>query len=778
MDIQWGIGIEHEVLTYFQGDTVTGKHLSDNLTPHLYGLRKYISDFIIPTSYYASYTSYNLDINRLKILPPGVVLPSKTKTLLLAYFHLYLDHDVSDWQDAQLVREFVSTLDTDGTNLASVFEFKNRQWANYSITNSVEQVKLEQYLTKAIINLSPNYLTRPVEYAKYGSMFPIYSQRTSKYWLDYTGSYHLNLSLPYSVAQLTQERLEYESIHDMIQRKYKSALVQLLSANTVDSELANNPYQGRFNMLSTPSTMENILTRIPEITETLPSVILNKIQTSYRQTINKYADSNLNQILLGTTSVIPNLVFKLLIRTQSTRVACFYYHHPTGLLDKVFTERINSPADSPISQLGESLVGLLVNRNLLGAGDRSTHLFTLNSDYTKVVEIPSVGLSNKYVRLLFTENSNLSANQVITLPKLSFPLGLTEQVTTMLRDSTEQKLIDILRGSFNNISTAFNLHHKYEPNGFHRLHKQWAIGIQWVIPLILSCYSSADPFSIGDNNKLSELSLRLFVSGFNLINLTDIMRFELPDTRERLPWQWDSKLIQNSKHLFMYDNVEFEGSEFRVDSGHGFNFGFELRVFDNFDIEEIEPLLEFLFLLADQIANQGTIFTKNPFTSKVLNNTIIQILKQGWNTKISNKYRDLLNQQLGLAIPTVGEMTSYVVANHIYQQLQHLFMDTLTGKGTGPYTQYVINRSPGLRNLPNINRQSWEHHFTNLIWNPTPKTPIRKIIEKEIYAATDRRDLINRLLHKLPSGYRDDILDVVYALETLGITATNSTTSY
>jgi hypothetical protein len=117
-------------------------------------------------------------------------------------------------------------------------------------------------------------------------------------------------------------------------------------------------------------------------------------------------------------------------------------------------------------------------------------------------------------------------------------------------------------------------------------------------------------------------------------------------------------------------------------------------------------------------------------------------------------------------------MTSYAVANHIYQQLQHLFMDTLTGKGTGPYTQYVINRSPGVRNLPNINRQSWEHHFTNLIWNPTPKTPIREIIEKEIYATTDRQDLIQRLGRSLPQGYRDDIMDVVYALETLGILTT------
>lgn len=771
MDIQWGIGIEHEVLTFSQGDMVTGKQLSDNLAPHLYGLRTYISDFLSHTSHYPSYTAYTLDRNRLTILPPGVVLPSKTKTLLLAYFNLYLDDDVSDWQDDQLVRKFVSTLDTDATNLASVFEFKNRKWANYSITNSVEQVKLEQYLTRSIINLWPNYQTHPVEYAKYGSMFPIYSQQTSNYWLDYTGSYHLNLSLPYSVAQLTQERVEYDSIHDMIQRKYRSSLAQLLSMLTSDGDLEGNYNQERFNMLSTPSAMENILTRIPEITETLPSVILNKIQTSYRQKINKYTDSNLNQILLGSNPVIPNLVFKLLIRTKSTRVTCFYYHHPTGLSFNVFSEPINSTMDSRIRQLAKSLVGLLKNHKLLGTEDRSTHFFTLNSDHTRVLTSTDRGLSNKYVGLLFTENSNLSSNQVKLLPTLSFPVGLLSQILTMLRDSAERKLIDILGDSLHDINTAFNLHHKYEPNGFHRLHKQWAIGIQWVIPLLLSCYSSADPFSIGDNNKLSELSLRLFVSGFNLINLTDIMRFELPNTRERLPWQWDSKLIQDSKHLFMYDDVEFEGSEFRVDSGHGFNFGFELRVFDNFDIEEMESLLEFLFLLADQIANQDIIFTKNPFTNKVLNNAIIHILKQGWNTEITSKYRDVLNQQLNLAIPTVDKMTSYAVANHIYQQLQHLFIDTLTGKGTGPYTQYVINRSPGVRNLPNINRKSWEHHFTNLIWNPTPKTPIRKIIEKEIYATTDRQDLIQRLGRSLPQGYRDDIMDVVYTLETLGILA-------
>lgn len=42
------------------------------------------------------------------------------------------------------------------------------------------------------------------------------------------------------------------------------------------------------------------------------------------------------------------------------------------------------------------------------------------------------------------------------------------------------------------INARYNILHKYANKGFHYLHKLWAISIQWLLPLLLACYSSCD----------------------------------------------------------------------------------------------------------------------------------------------------------------------------------------------------------------------------------------------------------------------------------------------
>ena len=361
------------------------------------------------------------------------------------------------------------------------------------------------------------------------------------------------------------------------------------------------------------------------------------------------------------------------------------------------------------------------------------------------------------------------------------------------------------------INARYNILHKYANKGFHYLHKLWAISIQWLLPLLLACYSSCDPLSIGDGDKLSELSLRLFISGFSFINLINVMDYSLPLGRDVVNWQHKhSDLAKVAKHDFLYTDEDFSysGSEFRVDEKKGYQFGFEIRVFDNFDINNVNSLLEFLFLLADKVAYEGKVYRVNPFNNPVLNRESVRILQQGWNTRISREYLDLIESEL--EIPTSGfrdGLTAYQVCDQIYVWLQDKFIRG--GKGMGPYSKYVVNRRTKRHHLPNINKMSWELNFNNLIWKPTnPKTKVRLLIEecidkaimkrqqnkgskssgndgsenegsenegsgkesKESKESKVNRQLLGKLLtNKLKSPYSSDIEDIIYALESLGI---------
>ena len=86
-----------------------------------------------------------------------------------------------------------------------------------------------------------------------------------------------------------------------------------------------------------------------------------------------------------------------------------------------------------------------------------------------------------------------------------------------------------------------------------------------------------------------------------------MFNFNLPTERTINKNQTNPKIINNIKPDFDYWDIgdTINGSEFRSDPNHGYEFGFESRSFDNFNTSHIEPLLELLFLLADHLYDEN-----------------------------------------------------------------------------------------------------------------------------------------------------------------------------
>ena len=508
-------------------------------------------------------------------------------------------------KDFQLSKSIKDSIVVESTVMFDNFEFIT-PYENDFYKKKTINIYINEIIQKKNIYLKYlNAKKKPpiLKYPKIGGHI-LYNNKNNTIAVDYTGSYHLNLSLPYNEVLLNQEERLY---------------------NDLKLELLDNPH-----------------------------MIMSMIKINYYTKIYDKIDNTLNMLKR-------NEVFE---QEYISRQMWRQY---------------------------EKLRNILKNPNII----------KLYPTAYNIIQSTMSELGNT-AKLIF--------NKIKTLNKDILNTKYVEEMSHLLKN------ID----TCNNALTVYNKKLKYS-NGFHKLTKIWAICIQWILPLILSCYSSANPLSIGDDNKFSELTLRSFISGYSFINITDIYSTDIPDGRE-INNNIDKDLKERlaiSYPYFKLDKSSDVHTEFRADPSKGFNFGFELRVFDYFDPKHLDTLLELLFLLADHMDEQNITLDSinNPVGNTNLNAAVIQICMHGWLTPINNDYKQLLIINLSLP-PDIFNFTNtaYDVINKLYNYLQGKFIKN--GRSTGIYSQFLIKDDPDrvIKNLPNINRYSWDCAFENLIW--------------------------------------------------------------
>ena len=798
--MNWGIGIEHEVMIKYK-DTmeVDGEIIIDNLHQETYGIENDIKRLLDRKSLYevTKILTEDIDIPRVIEFIELGIFSEELKIIIFEYSKIiniiHIDSILSDTDfKSQILNIIKYKLHNDSTNSTPVIEFVTINWENKLITESIYEITLLQNL---IITLLEEVYKTNFKFVKFGSIFPIRLSEDN-YIIDYTGSYHLNLSLPYSKDKLILEEVEYNKNSDILINLVDNYIKTTINLNQNNLQKYNNYlYLDYFTKICTIMNLTH-----PDMTSNLLSEIKTKSHISdqiikYREIQKLYSKQEFKDIFENDIINKNNIVIRYIISRKINPGDISIYYLIDGKLNPISHKKkrglINSYNFIEFYKIINDFFDY--NRDILDKQyqNNSSLFITMKNNKLDILLYTGIHI-NQFGKLLklgvnykdYYINYKKDYEEYNTIKVQENLLSLVEQIIIKTQNLNtindyikyllEKHVLDKLQSNFKLIfvgkNEQFNLMYKYQKPGFHNIHHIWAIGIQWLLPLLLSCYGSCDPLSIGDNDKLTELSLRLFISGFSFVNLLDVMTYNLSFTREIFDWQSKSKLIDLVKNQFEYElEDEFgQGSEFRVDPLKGFNFGFELRVFDNFDIDLLYQLLEFLFLLADHIAYNDKEYTINPFDNSILNEETLNILKQGWNTIISQDYLDIIEGQL--EIPTeeyIEERTAYSVVNGIYTWLQYKYIEN--GKGKGTYSQYLISRDAGILKFPNINRMSWRHTFNNLIWKPIPKTEIRLKIESVIIECGDNHTKMTELLmNKLGRDYYSDIEDIIYSLIDLG----------
>ena len=859
----WGIGIEHEMMmvdkhTYY----IDGALLCKGLNLELYSdeTKSRIKKFINKKSNYEVFSSIspNVYVRLFKQILDQFIKDSEDKVgkyikindLFSEYVKLYSGKNKT--KSDIINKELFESIADDLSITTSVPEFIT---PISLITNNISSVCREMILKEQIVEELHNLKNIDIVYPKFGYILPIDSDNIGKEELkeqleegiecprlemDYTGSYHFNLTLPYDNLLIDEEERKYYALCNEVD-EYIDDILDNMSFNDGRKALTE-----RITIWSEKSISNLFLSRIGGITtyNKIFPISLDKITEKEKKEKTKIKD---NMELINDLCTV------------------YRRSEPAKIFEHIYAEYVSEMSPGGGTPINRLKLYLNFNNKLyplenlynpkLRANLRSLHVLTKEIAKRNIAMRPQF----KYF-IRFTVNKNTDGKLIVT-PHCSFIMRnyitheadfsiidrqfhkSTEMIKyggpTWAQSSSKLKVIfdkhnydkntnyndialnilyltdivvkQIVRKStfyiLEDVLDFYKLHIKYTKIDFCRIHHEWACAIQWFSPLLLSAFSSCDPFSIGDNNKLSELSFRIFISGYNFVNMTNIRDLMLPtgsdtanDARITSKYQKKSRLEKNVVNTFGYDYDKITdqrkgedrlhvANEFRVDTSKGFKFGFELRLFDHFPSIHCEVLLEFLFLLAEFIhdkthSKESRLPEGNPYDNLNYDKDILKILSQGWNQPFPKNYENFLVKNFGLEISNKcrfsrGGSRPYVydVINDLYEQLQINYIDT-EGRGKGIYVSHLIlrnkeaHRENTINILPNINRCSWTTAFNQFVWNLEPKTrkriKIEKILDKlkakkKIHVGYLRK-LLKENLHKL---YDMDIDDIIYALEDL-----------
>lgn len=764
LDITWGVGIEHETMIFLEKKIIKkGSTIKKNLLPSIPNIEKNVETILEDNKNYSVLTDIEITheiVDKVASRKTRKDLFQDQETLeilenwYLKYWNIPTNKKryTTDKTEAytELLYDITSdeAFSLDFTSQKTVIEFKTIDPKRQKIKQYIYQLKLQQDLIKKGIELTNQI---ELEFPSIGSVFPI--RCGSQYCLDYTGSYHLNLSLPYSKKLLEKQKKTYGLKHNLIMEYLDEYLNEMENLDTsLDLQQINQDIKSYLS-----DELKNKPTTIEELNN------INKKLDEMDYLINYYYQQH-----TGSNVDLSNYYFRLRYNEYHKLKQVFIYLFLGNNPFKIFSVEGNNL----VSQDDENKLSIPIDTNMMEIIDiiksveineYSKYIFMIKNRF--LVKIPYKQIGQNFSK---TVVDSASVKQISEIPqeKADFFLDSLNRASHVYFVNFYE---NIIKFTYYNLNKIFNLYFKYQSE-FHHYHKILAIAIQIILPLVIGVYGSADPLSITGNQKLTQASLRTFISGYSFVNMCDILHYNIPDEKDILPYQDQPKSIKKFSDTFSYwDNKGYRsirGSEFRVDPKHGFDFGFELRFFDNFPISDLENIVELFFLLADHLYRENIFengFKDNPYDNEIVTNQLLEILSHGWNTKANTNYIRFLNENLHLELQNTQDENIFSILNTIYLYLQKKYII----EKQGYFSKYLISKRNDYSRLKNINRLSWEVNFKRLIWDPNTQFQEDILTLREKYQ--DHDEFIKHTKSFLTNYHTYNTSDVIYALESLGL---------
>ena len=567
---------------------------------------------------------------------------------------------------------------------------------------------------------------------------------------------------------------ETMTINDII-NKYDFKIM-IDEENPTKETIINELKKGFQNMNKLPK----ILTRIPLLGWCFANIfiITNTSLDKYNDPINQSYNVDFDKI-----GQLPEIITPLTKISENILSAVdFIYQKKNNLINKLINFLNGSKYYIPTimynktSDIFPDLRNGRIEKNLYNT---SIGNFLMGNDYNAHnIKLPSCSI-NRFVKFwedteMYNErvkNGDTVASKIITNRLGSYHLNLTLPYNVAkfynevlknddLTDSIKQTLANLMTRYAYNSDIGYhnkNVLKQYEErlNKFMEdEHLNWAKAIQWIEPLLLAVYGIPDPLSINDGHKFTEGSLRILMGndvgiltcdledGFNEnrtciidINNQSLWINKLPEFVIKKYINIDNTIGSDFRreNVFKFENIH---SLYNKKFSQKINenkfvkyfeymiipYGFEFRMLDSFDEYELHKILELLFLLAEHITQQN-IVVPNAFRDDNVHNMVAEIMKEGWNTRISEEYYYSFYKEFYLPIPITVQydnpglkklpldITAYDMLNNIYKSLFNMYY--VNDRQNTIYIKHVMNYDKSFKKLKNINKQCWEKYARN-----------------------------------------------------------------
>ena len=313
-------------------------------------------------------------------------------------------------------------------------------------------------------------------------------------------------------------------------------------------------------------------------------------------------------------------------------------------------------------------------------------------------------------------------------------------------------------------------------------HQNFANQLQWIEPLLISAFFSADPRSVADSGKKTEGSFRIMYTGWGNIAGADLRKIGKGLGRYgNIESHWRKTLnFEDSKKLHKCNNevqidepgaIGILGSDFRT---FGFDHtdkcpgkecpkvsgspivypnGIEIRIFDHFNSSHLIDLLRIIVYIAENSRNHKC--NNYVYNNKSWKNAMRLVMKEGWNAVMEKSYIEELRINLGLELD-FGRKKAFGT-------LVNLTKELFDKNHNGMYSKLLLEKKYELcPRIPEINRFSWQISFNKLYGEEMTDFIKDNFKKGNTITIKKFKSIFYKSLKKI---WEEDIEDLLYALE-------------
>jgi hypothetical protein len=342
----------------------------------------------------------------------------------------------------------------------------------------------------------------------------------------------------------------------------------------------------------------------------------------------------------------------------------------------------------------------------------------------------------------------------------------------------------------------------YDQEKYFEQYRRYINQFQWIEPLIVAMYTTADMRGIGSKTVHSRASYRILLSGWGNPGGADVRKFNDGLTRKaNVPLYWrkgmnypgqeklekycaDPKRQYNDDYVDPKRDLYDMGSDFRTPSGfHGEDwavrdrprgkfFGVEMRILDYFPPQNMASLLRIVAFLVENSRNMEN--KMYVYEDKDWISAMHSVFASGWRAELPKGYIDKLEKNLGLKFPKKPKMLDAfwtIFLKVLYEKnnngfyVSQLLPQMMDGEDEFSKVLGRTKQPPLVKKNPN--RESMDF---GILLKLNDSSKVRNTIQKTFQKITlnkkiSIKEIKNHYKKHMPDNWKNNMFDLIYFFE-------------